>query len=77
VGPHLPGLIALGAVDCLASVAFAVATSIGLLSIVAVFSSLYPVVTVMLSMLILHEPPNRIQMTGVALALAGVGLVSV
>jgi drug/metabolite transporter (DMT)-like permease len=77
VGPHLPGLIALGAVDCLASVAFAVATSIGLLSIVAVFSSLYPVVTVILSMVILHERPERIQMTGVALALAGVGLVSV
>jgi drug/metabolite transporter (DMT)-like permease len=76
VSPHLPGLIALGAVDCLASVAFAVATSIGLLSIVAVFSSLYPVVTVILSMLILHERPDRIQMTGVALALAGVGLVS-
>jgi drug/metabolite transporter (DMT)-like permease len=77
VGPHLPGLIALGAVDCLASVAFAVATSIGLLSIVAVFSSLYPVVTVILSVVILHERPDRIQLTGVALALAGVGLVSV
>jgi drug/metabolite transporter (DMT)-like permease len=77
VGPHLPGLIALGAVDCLASVAFAVATSIGLLSIVAVFSSLYPVVTVVLSVVLLHERPDRIQLTGVALALAGVGLVSV
>ena len=77
VGPHLPGLIALGTVDCLASVAFAVATSIGLLSIVAVFSSLYPVVTVILSVVILRERPDRIQMTGVALALAGVGLVSV
>ncbi len=73
---HLPGLIALGAVDCLASVAFAVATTVGLLSIVAVFSSLYPVVTVMLSMLILRERPGRVQMIGVALALAGVGMVS-
>jgi drug/metabolite transporter (DMT)-like permease len=77
VRPHLPGLIALGVVDCLASVAFAVATSIGLLSIVAVFSSLYPVVTVILSVVLLRERPDRIQITGVALALAGVGLVSV
>jgi drug/metabolite transporter (DMT)-like permease len=74
---HLPGLITLGAVDCLASVAFAVATTVGLLSIVAVFSSLYPVVTVMFSMLILRERPGRVQLIGVALALAGVGMVSV
>lgn len=57
--------------------AFAVATTVGLLSIVAVFSSLYPVVTVMLSMLILRERPGRVQLIGVALALAGVGMVSV
>jgi EamA-like transporter family. len=53
-----------------------VATTRGALSIVAVIGSLYPVVTVLLARGLLKERISRLQALGVALALAGVGMVS-
>ena len=75
-GSRVAGLFAMGTLDALASVAFAVATTVGLLSLVAVIGSLYPVVTVMLSVLVLGERPGPWQVLGVVLALAGVGMLS-
>ena len=59
-----------------ADVLFAVATTVGLLSIVSVLSSLYPVVTVLLARLVLDERLNRAQGFGIMLAFAGVLLIS-
>ena len=55
---------------------YAAASTRGLLSIVAVLSSLYPIVIVVLARLLLSERIARPQLAGVAVALAGVALVS-
>lgn len=66
----------MGTADVLAAVTFAIAASGGLISQVAVISSLYPAVTVMLSTVLLKERIAKIQMTGVCLAILGVMMIS-
>ena len=56
---------------------FAAASSRGLISIVSVLASLYPVVTVLLARAVLSERVARTQEGGILLTLAGVGLISV
>ena len=73
---HLPLVALMGVVDTLAAFAFALAANSGMLSIVALISSLYPAVTVMLSTIIIRERLNMIQSSGVALAIMGVMLIS-
>ena len=60
-----------GAVDVAANASFALATRHGYLSIVAVLSSLYPLVTVALAHRHLHERLSPGQRAGVALAVGG------
>lgn len=72
----LGSLFAVGILDVGADVLFAVATTVGLLSIVSVLSSLYPVVTVLLARAVLDERLNRTQGLGILLAFAGVLLIS-
>ena len=52
---HMPAIVTLGICDALAGFAYALATTRGMLGLVAVVGALYPAVTVLLSMLILHE----------------------
>lgn len=73
---HLPGIASAGSIDTLATFAFTLATSIGMLSLVSVVSSLYPAVTVILSAVLLRERPRPVQTAGVVLALAGIALIS-
>ena len=73
----LPSLFAVGVLDVSADVFFAFATTIGLLSIVSILSSLYPVATVILARIVLKERMVRLQQVGIVLALAGVLLISV
>ena len=73
---HLPLILLMGAMDTMAAVCFAVAASKGMLSQVAVISSLYPAVTVILSTVITGERIQKIQFSGVVLAIAGVTLIS-
>ena len=73
----LPPLFTVGVLDITADVFFAFATTIGLLSIVSILSSLYPVATVLLARIVLSERMARPQQVGVGLALAGVVLISV
>ena len=64
-------LIAVGMADVAANASFAIATTRGYLSIVAVLASLYPLVTVALAHRHLHERLSSGQRVGVVLALAG------
>jgi len=75
--PHWPGLVAVGFLDTGGNALFAAASSThGLLSVVSVLASLYPVVTVLLARLVLGERVQRTQDAGVAVALAGVVLIT-
>ena len=67
---------AAGLADAAAEVCFAAAGSSGELSIVAVLSSLYPVGTMLLALLILRERVRPVQGLGAICALAGVLLLS-
>lgn len=72
----LLAVVAVGLCDVAANALFALATGHGLLSLVSVLASLYPVVTVLLALGLLHERLTRVQLAGVAVALAGVAAVS-
>jgi len=70
------GLVTMvGLGDVAANLTFGVASTRGLVSVVAVLGSLYPVVTVLLARLILAERLGRAQTIGVAGSLAGVALI--
>lgn len=73
----LPALFGVGILDISADVFFAFATTIGLLSVVSILSSLYPVATVVLARLVLNERMARLQQAGIGLALSGVVLISI
>jgi drug/metabolite transporter (DMT)-like permease len=69
-------LLAVGALDMSANVLFAAASTRGLVSVVSVLASLYPVVVVLLARTVLKERIARAQQAGVVLALIGVALIS-
>lgn len=73
-GEWLP-LVAIGLLDFAATVLYGLANRAGLLSVVAVVGSLYPVATVVLARIALHERVDRVQAAGIGLALAGVALI--
>jgi drug/metabolite transporter (DMT)-like permease len=73
----LPALLLIGFLDLSANVLYALATRHGLLSVVAVAASLYPLTTVLLARVVLRERVRRIQEVGIAAALAGVLLIAV
>jgi uncharacterized membrane protein len=70
-GALLP-VAAVGIADVSANVLFAYASGHGLLALVAVLGSLYPVVTVLLAHVVLGERLTATQKAGVGVALAGV-----
>ena len=72
----LPTMAGIGVLDTGANTAFAIATTGGLLSLVSVLGGLFPIVTVALAYFLLHERLQRHQRIGVALALAGIPLIS-
>ena len=74
--PHLPGLAAAGTLDVSANLLFAAGTTRGLVSLVSVAGSLYPVVTVMLARVVLKERVERVQEIGAVAALGGVVLIA-
>jgi len=63
---------AVGVADVSANALFAFASGHGLLALVSVLGSLYPVVTLLLAHVLLGERLTRPQQAGVAIALAGV-----
>lgn len=65
-----------GVLDMTATSLFAVASTRGLVSVVSVLSSLFPVVVVVLARVFLHERLGKTQKVGAAAALAGAALIS-
>ena len=69
-------LLTIGVFDALANALFAVASTKGVLPVVAVGASMYPAFTIALAHSVLGERLARIQWAGVALALLGVALIA-
>jgi drug/metabolite transporter (DMT)-like permease len=67
---------AVGILDTLGNFAFAAASARGLVSLVSVLASLYPIVTVALAQLVLGERITPSQAAGATATLAGVVLIS-
>ena len=77
VRPHLFALFLIGILDTGGNVFFAAASAAhGLLSVVSVLASLYPIVAVLLARVVLGERVQRSQDVGVVAALTGVVLIS-
>jgi drug/metabolite transporter (DMT)-like permease len=72
----LAAVAAVGLCDVSANALFAVASGHGLLAIVSVLGSLYPVMTVVLAYVLLRERLTPLQIAGVGIALAGVAAIS-
>jgi drug/metabolite transporter (DMT)-like permease len=68
---------AIGLCDVAANALFALASGHGLLALVSVLGSLYPVMTVLLAHVFLGERLTPLQLAGVGVALAGVAALSV
>lgn len=73
----MPLVIGVGAFDATANVLITLASTRGLISVVATLSSLYPVMTVGLAVALLGERPSRGRVLGGALAISGATLVAV
>ncbi len=71
----IPALAAIGVLDMSAFGLFSLASSAGLLSVVSVLNSLYPVVTILLARTVLNERISRVQAAAIAVVFAGVTLI--
>ncbi|MCW2984479.1 MAG: hypothetical protein JWR63_2049 [Conexibacter sp.] len=70
------GIAAVGTIDLAATSLIALANTKGDLSVVSVLGGMYPVATVLLAAVILHERLARPQLAGVMLALGGIAAVA-
>jgi drug/metabolite transporter (DMT)-like permease len=66
-----------GACDALANMFFLLASRHGLLSLASVLTSLYPAVTVILAVGLLHEHTSKVQRAGLGLAAAAIVLITI
>ena len=67
---------AVGIGDTLGNLLYAASAAFGLLSVTAVLASLYPIVTVVLARILLHERVDRFQEAGIVATLTGVVFIS-
>lgn len=74
---ELPAIALIGVLVLAADALYATATTKGLLSVVAVLGSLYPVVTIALAHFYLQERLGRTQKLGVAVTLVGATAISI
>ena len=72
----VPMLVIIGATDAIANVFYTMAAGTGMLSIVSVLGSLFPVVTVVLAWVFDKERLMPIQYVGICIALAGVAAIT-
>jgi drug/metabolite transporter (DMT)-like permease len=71
----LPLVFVAGGMDSLGNLLFALATQMGRLDVGSALSSLYPVTTVLLAMLVLRERLSRTQGIGAVIALISIPLI--
>jgi len=76
IGRATPACLAIGALEAVGIVALLAALQRGPLAVASVLLSLYPVGSVLLAMVFLHERLTRHQLAGVVLALCSVVLIS-
>lgn len=74
-GTRLP-IVAAGVLDVAANLLYLLSTREGLLSIVAVLTSMYPASTILLARVVLGERMGRLQLAGLGLAIAGVAMMT-
>jgi drug/metabolite transporter (DMT)-like permease len=72
----IPVILVIGALDVGANATFGLAATKGLVSVVSVLGSLYPLTTVGLAAIVLRERPHRLAQLGVVAALLGVALIA-
>ena len=73
--PVLPAALGVAALDITGNGLYLLAAQAGALAVAAVLSSLYPVVTVILAVAILHERVTRAHLVGIAAAIAAIVLI--
>jgi len=71
-----PKLVAIGLLDMTGNAAFILAAQAGALAIAAVLSSLYPVMTVILAIVLLRERLTRSHVFGIALTAVAIALIA-
>jgi drug/metabolite transporter (DMT)-like permease len=71
-----PKLVGVGLLDMGGNAAFILATQAGALAIAAVLSSLYPVMTVILAIVLLREHVTRSHAAGIALTAVAIALIA-
>jgi drug/metabolite transporter (DMT)-like permease len=69
-------VVAVGLGDTLGNLLFAASSGFGLVSLTSVLASLYPIVTVALAAVVLHERVSRPQQVGIALTVTGIALIA-
>jgi drug/metabolite transporter (DMT)-like permease len=72
---QIPGLAVVGLAGVAGDLAYASASQHGTLSVVSAISSLYPVTTIALGVALQRQQPNRLQITGIILALIGAAVL--
>ena len=72
----MPLLFFIGAADFIANLLLGIACTKGLVSVAMVFGSLYPIATALLAYKFLQERLHKVQYVGIALAVAGVSIIS-
>lgn len=74
-GDAIPAIIVIGVLDMAGNSFYLLAVQTGALAVASVLSALYPVATVILAALVLHERVTRDHTVGIALAAAAIVLI--
>ncbi len=75
-GRLIPAIAGVGVLDMAGNAAFILAVQTGALAVAAVLSSLYPVTTVVLATVVLHERMTRSHAIGLGLAVAAIACIA-
>jgi drug/metabolite transporter (DMT)-like permease len=73
----VPRIVVIGLLDMIGNASFILAAQVGALAVATVLASLYPVTTVVLAILILHERLTRSHVAGIALTAASIALIAI